>query len=138
MADRTMFRGDSMALFFQVVRDLASQQIFTAPTPGIPPPNSVPVNLTGYQLWFTAKKHSLDPDSQAVAQLDNMSIGGIVITLAVNGTGTATMQPAATFNFPDGPVRLLYDLQAKDPTGLVTTIESGTLTVVPDTTRRTS
>ena len=136
-------RGDTWQLYFQVVQDIDTGRYYTTashprgPTlPGIPPPGSVPVNITGWKFWHTVKRHSLDPDLQAIWQ--GTSDGGqIIIVAAVVGRGTSTMPPQATVGFPDGDVALLYDLQIKDVAGNVFTIESSTVVVHPDVTRAT-
>jgi hypothetical protein len=132
MPDRTMSRGDSFVFDVQVLR----------PPPGAPNAPPIPVNITGWRMWFTAKYQVNDPDNTAVAQVtsDPTSVpagGGIVFTQPLQGSAEITMPPLATYTFPDGPVVLVYDVQVKtnDSTPRIFTVESGTLTVNPDVTR---
>ena len=127
MADRTMFRGDT--LVFDV-------QVFQAPQFGAPPGTPTPPqNITGWFMWFTAKFHASDADSQAVSQVTSAPLGGIVFVDALSGRAEITMPAIATRSFPDGPVALIYDVQTKDLLGRISTVDAGTLTVNPDATR---
>jgi hypothetical protein len=130
-------RGDTLTFPFQVTVDPILGTLGTC-IPNKLPPDLVPQALTGWQLWFTLKLYYSDPDSQAVAQLDNMTLGGVTVTSAHQGLAKAVVPNTVTQTFPDGPVTLYYDIQAKDPAGNVTTLESGTTTVGPDVTRRTT
>ena len=120
-----MARGDTFIFQVQVLQPPAG-----AP-PGTPP---VPTNITGWFLWFTAKYTYVDPDSRAVSALTSAS-SAVTITQPVSGTVVITMPPIATYAFPDGPVKLVYDVQGKDTSGNIYTIETGTITVYPDVTR---
>lgn len=117
MPDLTMYRGDTRELVILVNQ------------------NGQPVNLDGSKLWLTAKWYVSDPDNMAVIALTSETSGGIVFDPLVRGRAVATIQPISTRAFPDGPVTLQYDVQMKDVTGKVTTVERGTLTVTPDITR---
>lgn len=119
MADYTMSRGDSFVLAIQV------QKL------------GVPQDITLGKLWFTAKYTYVDPDIRAVSQLTSPA-SGVVFTFPTAGKAVATMPPTATMNFPDGPVKLVYDVQYKDSFGIVSTVDTGTITVYPDVTRTTA
>jgi hypothetical protein len=128
MPDRTMSRGDTFVLDIQVFQ--APQ--FGSP-PGAPTP---PQDVTGWFFWFTAKYQVNDADSMAVSQLTNASPStGITFIQPTIGRVRCIMPAVATRSFPDGPVQLVYDVQAQDLLGNISTVESGTLTVNPDTTR---
>lgn len=120
MAERTMYRGDTFVLDAQVKKD------------------GVPVNITGWKVWFTAKRTYVEPDNVAVMRHDSDALGGVTITDAVNGKVRVVTSPNATAGFPDGPVKLVYDLQTKDLANNIFTVETGTLTVLPDVTRATT
>lgn len=115
---REMSRGDSQS--FEV--------------PVINPLTEGPLNLTGAKIWFTAKYNYVDPDERAAIRLNTVD-GGVVITDALRGLARIDIEPIHTRAFPDGIVRLVYDVQVKDASGFVTTIESGTLKVFPDVSR---
>lgn len=116
---REMFRGDSLSF------DLALTNA----------QNGSPLNLTDAKIWFTAKNNYVDPDNQAAIALDNAALGGITVTDVARGLARVDIAPIKTRSFPDGPVRVVYDVQVKDAAGFVTTVESGTLTVYPDVSR---
>lgn len=115
---REMFRGDSLSF------DLAL----------IDPRTGGPLDLTGAKIWFTAKNNYVDPDNQAVIALAT-DTSGVLITDAPRGLARVDVPPLATRSFPDGIVQVVYDVQLKDATGFITTVESGTLKVYPDVSR---
>lgn len=129
-----MYRGDTLQIQTQVVRDAVSGQLSTC-VPNQLPPGAVPQDLTGYHVQFTAKYFDPDPDNKAVFLLDNQGLGGVTILDVTLGKVQAVGQPIATIAFPDGDVPLVYDVQLVDGGGVVTTVETGTLTVSPDVTR---
>ncbi len=134
-----LFRGDTLVWAVQVVQDPISGAYSTSLAPGVPPPGQVPANVTGWTFWFTAKRHYLDPDNQAVWQGGTASpLTGVVVTSPLSGRLTATMPPAQTIGFPDGSSTLVYDVQGKDGSGNIFTVEFGTIVVNPDATRATS
>lgn len=97
--------------------------------------------LTGYAAWFTAKRDAADPDSAAVFQ-KTIAGGGIAISTVGNastpGVLTTTVLPADTETLPAGyAVALVYDVKVKDTSGVETTVDSGTLTVLADVTQQT-
>lgn len=139
ITDREMRRGDTLVVLFQVVRDITTGQLFTVAQLGFKapvfPPNVVPFDLTFCTIWMTVKKSTVDPDSQAISQLDNASIGGVTVSNYAQGQGAAAMPSQATLGFPDGVVELVYDIQIKDSVGNISTVEDGTVLVSPDVTR---
>jgi hypothetical protein len=132
---RKMRRGDTLQFNLQVFQNTFTLEYGTVWPGEAPPPNCVPVNLTGYRVWFTAKYEYPDWDNQSVAQLDNMALGGVT-TPGTLGQVSVTMPSLATQGFADGPTRLVYDLQV-ELSGVVSTPEEGRLTVNPDVTRST-
>ena len=118
---REMFRGDSFIFDVQVFQN----------------DGCTPQNISGWTVWFTAKRYISDADSQAVVQLGTaLPLTGIVLTAPTNGEAEVTIPPFATSRFPDSPTTLVYDVQVKDPlTSRVFTVEIGRLIVRPDVTR---
>lgn len=119
---REMFRGDTLTI------DL----VITDPKTGSP------LNLTGCKIWFTCKGNVALPDNQSTIALDTVLVSGngsVTITDAPRGLATVVVYPIATRALPDGPVVLQYDIQIKQGTGELSTIEFGTVTVFPDVTR---
>jgi hypothetical protein len=138
--DRTMFRGDSLYFVDQVFQDPITGEMMTVPVtnpPSPPPPGKVPFNLTGCHVWVTVKYQWADVDAQAVLEVDNQALGGVTLG-TVQGQFTTLGPPAAFALQADSPVDLRLDIQVKDTTGRVTTVEWGKLTVSPDVTRATT
>jgi hypothetical protein len=131
-------RGDTLLYVDQVFRNPLTGRYATSQPGRLPPPGMQPANLTGFTVWFTAKPETALPDAQAVFALDSATLGGVVLTTAAVGIFTVTGSSLATIGFPDGPVRLRYDVQIKDTSGNVFTIETGRMVVTPDVTRSTT
>ena len=91
-----------------------------------------PLDLTGAEVWMTAKRHLRDTDAEAVFQ---KSVGdGITITDDEGGLAQVDLVPGDTSGLPTRVMRLHYDVQVKTQGGRVLTPISGTLTVSPDVT----
>lgn len=121
---RGMVRSDTWRLYLECTR------------------NGVALDLTGAKLWFTAKAALSDADP-GVFQLDTatgaVAAGEILIeSPASNGKVTVKLNTAATSAVPDAGVTWFYDVQLKESTGVITTLETGTLRVEPDVTKATS
>lgn len=130
MGDFSMFRGDTFPIQVQVTK------VPVGSPPGTPP---VPVDVTGWKFWFSVKRYYADPDNQAVFQTNSTDgTGAIVFTTPTAGIITCTMPALATVNFPDAVTQLVYDVQGKDLSGNVSTVDVGTIEVTPDVTRATS
>lgn len=112
---RTMFRGDSLRLYLAITRD------------------GSPVDLTGGKLWMTAKRSPADTDAMAVFQVSSPA-DGISIVDALGGLAEIRVPPEATSSLTS-VTKLTYDIQLKEAVGLVTTLETGALTVNTDITR---
>lgn len=95
--------------------------------------------VTGWEFWMTAKYDPGDSDANAVFQKLNASFNiqtaGNASTPAVI---TCTLLPTDTSSLPGHQVTLAYDVQGKDTSGDIFTVDSGTLTVQPDVTIATS
>jgi hypothetical protein len=136
---RRMRRGDTLSFSFQVRRrptfDQDSQLEYCAHCD----PSAVQVNVAGWFFWATLKRTVSDPDQLAVAQVTSQPSsapagGGISVVSAAAGQGTVTVPAIATRAFPDGVVRLVYDVQGQDTSGQIWTVETGTVVVRPDVT----
>jgi hypothetical protein len=123
---RRTFRGDTFVLDTQVLRPPPGS------LPGSPP---VPTNITGWMVWFTVKR-TFEPDQFAVCQLTTTPTGqgGIAFTQPLIGWMEVTMNPIVTRGFPDGNVALPYDIQVRDLSGNLFTVEKGVIVVMPDVT----
>ena len=133
---RKMRRGDTLQFSITVLLNPQTGEYGSAWPGESFPPNTAPVNLTGWRVIFTAKYELPDWDNMAVAQLDNEMIGGVV-TPDTGGAVQVTMPAQATMCFADGATRLVYDVECIDPSGNVHTPETGKLVVHPDVTRAT-
>ena len=131
-------RGDTLVFGVQVRRlpqpTFDSQLVYCARCP-----SGVAVDLTGWFLWCTVKCTVSDPDQLSVAQVTSTPTsvpagGGVTWALRTAGQATVTVPAIATRAFPDGLVRLVYDVQGQDPTGNLFTFEEGDVLVRPDVT----
>lgn len=132
--ERSMRRGDTLPFTIQVVRNLRTGA-FGAAWPGERfPRDCVAVDLTGWRVLVTAKYELPDWDSEAVFQLDNQLLGGVVAA-GTEGIVQVTVPKGATVGFADGPTRLVYDVAGFDASAAEHTPEHGVLTVVPSALR---
>lgn len=136
IVNRSMYRGDTLYFTDTLWQDITTGAFYTVP-PGQQPSTSasVPVNLTGATIWFTAKYAVADPDERAVMRLNNQALMGVTVVNATGGQFAVTGPVLATNQFPDGETDLCFDIQYKDVTGRVFTVERGTLAILPDVTR---
>jgi hypothetical protein len=102
------------------------------------------LNLTNCTLWFTIKPAiNLATDandaSALVANYWASSGGSAGITVATPSSGVAviTVAPAVTTLF-DARRSYVWDVQMQTAAGAIQTIDSGSINVVDDVTRRTS
>jgi hypothetical protein len=137
MPDRQTYRGDTTVIELQVLVNVLTGALVSIGPLDQFPPGYAPANITGWRVEYTAKYYVQDPDNQAVWQGDNETLGGIVLTEALIGKFTITQPGSTTAQFPDGPVALVTDVKAKNvaSTPVTTTVDSGTLTVLPSVTR---
>jgi hypothetical protein len=94
-------------------------------------------NITGWLIWFTAKRRVADLDAAAVIQHSTAS-GGVAITNAAGGLGTVTLSPADTAALPEQRLKLFADIQGKDGGGNIFTLAKGTLSIRAKVTDSTS
>lgn len=87
-------------------------------------------NITGWLIWFTAKRRVSDLDAAAVIQHSTAS-GGVAITNAVGGLGTVTLSPADTASLPEQRLKLFADIKGRDGGGNEWVLSKGTLTIRP-------
>jgi hypothetical protein len=123
MADLEMYRGDYIA--FRGVAVLADDTDI--------------YDLTGSKIYFTAKNVISDPDTAAVIAFDSDS-DNIVFPDPLTGEYFIIIYPVDTTNMTlyQGPRVLVYDVQIKtaDTPARVYTMDTGTITVKEDVTRR--
>jgi hypothetical protein len=94
-----------------------------------------PYDLTGDKVvWFTAKRHLSDADEDAVILKET---GEGISVLSPTNTARVQIDAADTVGLPDQEIVLQFDVQVKDGTEVIT-IADGTLSVLPDVTRRIS
>lgn len=98
--------------------------------------NAAPQNITGWTLWFTAKRRVGDADPGVLQK--STTGGGITITNAATGLGTVNLVPADTAALPEQPTTLYADLQGKDGGGNIWTLAKGLIAVRPDATLSTT
>ena len=139
MATYTMFRGDTFVFADQILTPTSSTVVGQviqyisrgkANELGI---QGIPINITGFRIWFTMKKQVEDADP-GVTQLDNLALGGVLITTPINGQYQVTIPTLATRGMQDGQWSLLYDVQVKDAGGAIVTVDFGAMIVNPDIT----
>lgn len=96
-------------------------------------------SLNGCTLWFTVKKRLSDADADAVAKAYWVSGGGssnMTVYSPVDGEFTVRFTPAVTVLFTKQTH--VWDLQAKDTDGIVSTIAQGSVVIMPGVTTRTT
>lgn len=105
---------------------------------------------TRTKLWFTLKNGKDKQDAEALAQIEETlglkvvngavyattTDGSIVVTDAVSGALTITIKPAVTKYLMGS--KLYYDIQMLTAAGVVTTLSSGSASVLEDVTRAVS
>jgi phage pi2 protein 07 len=91
---------------------------------------SVPVNLTGYTARMQIREKFSSPDYVINLTTEN---GGIVFRDAVNGTFSIEMSATdtAAMNFKHA----VYDIEFVSPSGIVTRLFGGSVTLSPEVTR---
>lgn len=123
MTDIQMIKGDTTTFEVAVTRYNS--------TTGL----DVPVNLTGSKVWFTAKRTRRDTDASAFVLL-NSTINPsqiIIVAPATNGIISITLTPADTETFSDK--WLMYDVQLRESDNTITTVQSGRLELIRDSTK---
>lgn len=111
MADLTMHRGDTR----QITVTLDDENTFAE----------------GDTVWFTAKRSQVHADADAV--IAKVSPTSVAFT-AGQATASATIAPADTVDLTR-KTTLVYDWQLLTAGGVLSTIESGRLTIEADVTR---
>lgn len=99
---------------------------------------SEPFDLTGCEVWFTAKRAASSLDAEAVIRKNNAAEGGITVTSAADGELRLTLDPTDTEALEPIDVILIWDLQVKTNADEIYTVDEGSLLVSPDSTIRTS
>lgn len=112
-----MFRGDTPTFQLTVLnRDLN------------------PFDLTGYSIWFTAKRNLDDSDINALFQISTIT-GHIIVTDAVGGIAQIIPPASATYSLTSD-AQVFFDIQIRNA-GLTRTytVARGHLSIVRDVTR---
>jgi hypothetical protein len=91
------------------------------------------VNITGGKVWLTAKRELDDGDSEAVIAVDSDQ-GDVIFTNPLKGKAQINIPPESTMNL-DEDEAFHYDVQLREANGVVTTIATGKLELIPDITR---
>jgi hypothetical protein len=112
---KKIFRGDTIVIEFAVSQD------------------GVALNLTGYSIWFTAKKQKSDNDTAPTAIQKTLS-SGIVVLDAAAGHIKVTILPADTATL-SADTTYVCDLQVKSGGGVITTVADGTMAITLDVTQ---
>jgi hypothetical protein len=113
----TAHRGDTVEIFISLTDVEGLEQI----------------DVTGMMIWFTLKRSPDDTDLQALLQ-KNTSTGGVIITNTALGQAKVILSAEETSAIP-APSIYLYDVQVKDASGKVTTVDEGYLDLRTDITR---
>lgn len=117
LVDLTMFRGDTQIYNVSVIDNM----------------NNI-INISGALFWFTVKDAMTD-----VSPVFQKAIGsGIVITNAPMGMITITIDPSDTSSLPTENVPMIYDLQMKNASLQIFTLNAGNFLVTPDANTGTS
>jgi hypothetical protein len=116
MTDMILNRGDSIIFDVGVVR--------LNPTTGLNEP------VTAQKAWFTAKVNSRDADVDAIIKKDSVSTPTKVLVTA--GNVRVFLDPADTAIYKDR--WLVYDVQIKEASGSITTVERGKIELKKDVT----
>lgn len=94
---------------------------------------AVPLDISGYDIWCTAKYNKNDTDLQALFQVTKAA-GAIVVGGADNNVATITI--AANLTSPlTQDTKVFYDVQIESPGGVITTVAEGTMVITRDVTR---
>lgn len=110
--DITVYRGDSFAV----------ELVFTDQ-------DGTAIDITGWKIFFTAKRRREDPDDAAALSITTDP------TDPVNGRALVGRDNTFTQNLNGA---YYYDFQYKRTDGSIQTLISGSITFSPDITRRTS
>lgn len=109
----TIIRGDTADIEVQISQD------------------GTPVNITGYTVFFTAKKNLSDADNSAAIKKDITSHSD-----PTNGKTIVSLAPADTASLAVGKYH--WDLQLKSGSGAISSVSKQMLEIVEDVTIRTS
>lgn len=97
--------------------------------------DSVPLNISAYDIWCTAKYSKDDLDINALFQVTKAA-GAIVVTGADNNIARITVAANLTTALTSD-VRVFYDVQIKSASGQITTVADGSMVISKDVTRAT-
>lgn len=122
MSNYQMFRGDSLILEVEVTYKSGT--------------TTVPLDLTNGKMWMTAKNKFTDSDVNAVFSVSSPT--DITFTDPLAGKARIVVPGSATtalsFGADATPIQLVYDIQVKTALGVVQTVATGKISVIPDVT----
>ncbi len=113
-----LYRGDTIHIYMTLTEDDEAS------------------NLTGWDLWFTAKKDLNDTDNAATTIQKRLGAGIVFIDQLV-GQIKITLLPNDTSS-NNVSITYVCDIQGKDPGGEIHTFDDGTMTISVDVTRATT
>lgn len=93
--------------------------------------DGVDINITGYKVYFTVKRRLNDSDTAALVKVDVTTH-----TTPVTGRTVIPLVNTTTDDLAEGTY--YYDLQLKDPDGLISSTKRGVFNVIEDVTKRTT
>jgi len=93
--------------------------------------DNMPLDITGWKIYFTMKKSKADPDEKAILAKDITEHSD-----PQNGITQLFLTNVETAEFKRGDY--FYDIQAKDNEGYIITVLKGKIIVDSDITRRTT
>jgi hypothetical protein len=105
--------GDTEPIIFQILDDASD-----------------PVDITGYDVWFTVKE-ILSGGALIAKRLSTAN--GIELTAPAIGIGHILLEEADTRKLEPGR-RYFFDIQVQRPTGYIQTIYRGFFVVIPEVT----
>jgi hypothetical protein len=94
---------------------------------------TLPQDITGISLWFTAKHRLSDADDDAVLR-KSTDEGSITIPVGTDGIALVDVDASDTESLTR-TTRLYYDVQTLDDGGTIDTVAHGRLVIHADVTR---
>lgn len=96
------------------------------------------LDLSAAKIWFTVKDDAIQPDSEALLQMDSDTAANIEIDDAAGGHFIVYFHGATDPNTADLEGEWVYDIQALLSSGALITLSRGAIEFLPNLTRTTS
>lgn len=122
--DFNIKRGDTRTFRLRVYQKNVKEETFA-------------VDITGFSIWFTAKKSLATVDASAEIR-KSTALGTITLDEPSMGKCSFNLINADTSGFPDVSTELFYDVKLMDVGGDIETVVSGKMTVLPNVTLSTT